>query len=240
MDILEQDFLDEKIYVLVKEIREKHKSLYDQIFKINELFLKDIYNSFDKSMNNIDDSEIYIQANIAEIHKSFQSTIILFERGLHNDAMIILRGIYEKTFVLKAIINNPENIKFLFGKTNNNAKTMHDNLENGRLPSYINLIYRIKEIYKKYKTKKIYEWAKKAGMEEEYCCQYAILSNYTHYDLKVAKEDLINTDGNITINTDFKFNNFDDLLGDLLNIFKKAIVFYCEHKKLNILVEKLK
>lgn len=118
--VLKNGLLDKNIEIIVDNIRDKYSKQYNLVFSINDLFLKiideNIFNTFSS------DREIYIYTTLFEIHSSFQSIILLLERGLLNNAEIILRSIYEKKFKLFAIIKDKNNYTKIVDEKYSNQK----------------------------------------------------------------------------------------------------------------------
>ena len=100
-------FLDKNVKKLVKQVRKKHPLTYEVIFSYNSLASEIEKNFVKENPTNID---IYVFTVFNQIHTTFQSGIILTERGLCSDALILLRTMYESLFKMKYVIKDDNHI----------------------------------------------------------------------------------------------------------------------------------
>lgn len=131
--ILKNGLLDNNIDVIINKKRKEFDKLYQIIFELNDLFLQIINNNIINSFSY--DKDIYIYTTLFEIHSSFQSIIILLERGLENNAEILLRSLFEKKFKLFAVIKNDINYKLIIKE-----KNKEENISTRKWAKYANLL----------------------------------------------------------------------------------------------------
>jgi len=105
--VLDQGFLDDKIEPLVNATIKKYSNIFQLVFKINEFCYRCV-SSITK--NKISEDKLYVSTMLGEIHNSYQSSILLIQRGLANDAQILMRSIFEKAFKLVAVSKDEKNL----------------------------------------------------------------------------------------------------------------------------------
>ena len=233
--ILKNGLLDKNIEFLVDNVRNKYFKQYNLVFSINDLFLKIINENIFNTFSN--DREIYIYTTLFEIHSSFQSIILLLERGLLNNAEIILRSIYEKKFKLFAVIKDKRNYNRILDEreyyaaetalTINNSKNKQFN----HLKDKINLNLYNLENYKKKKTS-TKKWALYAGLIDEYYKQYSIFSSAVHHDIITLTNLVENKSNGIKINT-YSYDNFEDRIKITCEVTLQCLNKVLEYKNIN-------
>lgn len=235
--VFNDGFLDKKIQIIVEKTRNNNKNVYDLIDKYNSLCYS-LEKGFEKEKANVID--LYLCTCFTEIHTSFQSYIILLERGLYIDSQIILRSIYDKVFNSLFIIQDSNNFNVLFKKNINENIKMCNYIKEKGLYTYMNeelLNNRLKaqkELEETINISKSYVSAKyiceNMGLEELYI-HYMLLSDYTHNGFNVI-ESKIQKDGNgVIINQNFEFGNFLDEIAKVIGCMSYVIKNLCEYLK---------
>jgi hypothetical protein len=198
-------FLGKQVENISQDTYEKHKELYDLIFEINK-FAQKIKYEFVIHNQNI--QELTIGSLYIKIIQSFESVIILSQRGLETDSKAILRVMLEAVFYLKSIYLDPdfvydyimgdeiERYRILFKVSKDN-----ENIFSEELKEYVK-----KENPRKLKQKKekdnsleIYNVAKKAKMYDFYQLVYGTLSSDIHTPIRsLEKYYGIDENGNVS------------------------------------------
>ena len=104
---LRNGFIGDDIQIEVLRIKNDFKELYNLIKKYNSI-LYDISEKFENK--NITNADAYLFVTFTQLHKSFQSFVILLEYGLYDDSQILLRSFYDKMISFLYIINYPDEI----------------------------------------------------------------------------------------------------------------------------------
>lgn len=215
---LKNGFLDEELVLEVNKIRNKNKELYLIIEKINSL-LYEIENNYEKDDGT--NVELYVFTTFSQIHISIQSYIILLERGLYDDAQIVLRSTYDKLFKCLYVLENDKALDILDQDNVNSQLTLYKYILNNKLFDYVpeeKLKVGIQELEKRRKLKdngKIIKCpdnkdiSEKLNLPETYI-HYKILSHYTHNSVFVINSKLIETDAGYLINQNIQHGNFKD------------------------------
>lgn len=108
MPINKNGFLGKEI----KEWIDKHRSDNEEWFNVCLDLNKYCHYILDKISSESKNEQKFIVASLyVRILSFYQSSIILSERGLFNESMIILRSILEAMFILCAVVKNEEVIK---------------------------------------------------------------------------------------------------------------------------------
>lgn len=233
----ENGFLDNKIQNLVDNRRNFFKDEYSILERYNKLCYK-LEQNFE--MQNVLKTEIILFTIFSQIHKSFQSFIILIERGLYDDSQIILRSIYDKIFDLLLLLNNPKNYIFLdhdyIDKTIKKLKYikkyhlyeyMKEDIVDERLTYYNNVI-------KKQKNGKILSKLDNSSIcnknrANELYLHYKILSEYTHNSVFVVENNIIKNGDEVIINQNFNFGNFLDETVKVIGCIDYVINKLCDY-----------
>lgn len=98
-------FLDKNIESKnIAYIQSYNKKEFDFLYRLNREMSSTEY-LLDETISVTNDRDCYIVANFTTVHKSFQSVVILLERGLQDDALSLLRSIFEKVVYIKCAMN---------------------------------------------------------------------------------------------------------------------------------------
>lgn len=213
-----------------KYIPEQYKRLYEYASDINEL-LYDLYQ--DKNMNICNEEKKYFFMLFGEMHKTYQSIIILSQRGLEEDALTLTRRLYEMLFKLVAIFNDKENIKQIKEDRLAEYNILQDKIEKN---------YPGMEILKnkglnfrdgiEHKKISVYSWAKRAGMEDIYNCEYSILCSYSHASYDTINAGAYNEIDSIMLLYIPCYNNYEMIVSEAICIMVKITEVLI--KKLNL------
>ncbi len=109
MSINEEGFLSHEIEQWIKKYREENHKLFILSIELNR-FAQSILLKLE--INNGDIQKIISSALFARLISQYQSIIILIERGLVNEAKIILRVMLDNLFILVAITKDKKYTKF--------------------------------------------------------------------------------------------------------------------------------
>lgn len=156
----------------------ENKELFEFVNEIN-CWMYELYKSKELNVNN--EEKRYFLLFWGEMHKTYQSIVLLAQRGLEEDSFTLLRRLYEMLFKVVAISKDSNNIEKLrqnelyeFSKLNRKLEKNEPGTE----------IFREKKVNFSKATggKKVtvVEWAKMADMVDVYNYQYFILSDSSH------------------------------------------------------------
>lgn len=239
-NILEDMCLELKINEKIPNFRKKYTKEYDIVLQFNKLYYKIIELLSKKDVNQ---KNMYIISSIAQLHKLYQSCILLFERGLKDNAYILIRTIIELTFKIAEVLKNEDFIDQMLLDELHETKNILMDIKNNKLfdivsenelNEYIEL--NRNEINNR-KREKIYisKLAKDNNMVREYLV-YRFHCDYTHQSTyaigKIIKK--IPTgyflDINLQLN-DFKYS-VAWLLGNSFLVFDILFKKYIESESL--------
>ncbi len=139
---------------------------------------------------------LFLLSVFIQIHKLFQSAIILLARGLEEQAKAILRILLERLMIIAAVNNNPQNYDRWILNQEKERKRLIDNVRNNK-PGVGHLEDEIKDIEmpKECEGMTFKKWAMEAGMEERYYREYSYLSGHVHYSMEAYRETEIVENG---------------------------------------------
>lgn len=234
----EDTLLDLRFNDIANDIRKKHKLLYEFIYKYNQLAYK-IWDSFV-----MDSSQeiLYLCTTYNQMHNSFQSFILLLERGVYDDAHIIFRSMYDKFINFMFVIKDIKNYRFIEQDFIQNSLKLLNGIRKKKLFRLIDKNTLDNEITKFRKsilhdengryipTLSMKEKADKCGMQEEYI-HYRLLSEYTHNNLKSVYENITIKDDGVILESGIKFDNFIDEIILSLECFKNVMHAICDYLK---------
>ena len=247
---LADGFLDKDLIFEVDKIRNDNKKLYDIIKKINITFYS-LEMHFEKS--NPSNVDLYVFTTFSQIHISFQSCVLLLERGLYEDFQIILRSIYDKIFKCLYVLEDKNNLEVLYQDNVGNQISLNKYISECELYSYIpkdKLMKVTAELEKEVKLNKNGKKIKmpdnrmicnQLGIKEAYI-HYKLLSNYTHCSISVIDSKLIEDEYGLLINQGINHGDFYDEISKLilcLNYIVKPICNYLKLDDINNSFEKL-
>lgn len=156
----------------------ENKELYEFANEINR-WMYGLYLNKDLNVNN--EEKRYFLSFWGEMHKTYQSVVLLTQRGLEEDSFTLLRRLYEMLFKVVAISKDSNNIEKLkknelyeFSKLN---KKIEQN-EPGTEIFMEKMVNFNKAIGGQRVT--VADWAKMADMIDIYNYQYFILCDPSH------------------------------------------------------------
>ena len=103
-----QDWVLDKVTnaKVVQAIHEQYKEEFDFLYKLNDELTK-LEILLDSRVNK-EGAEAFMLANFITVHKTFQAVVLLLESGLQDDAIALLRSIFERIVNIKCAMD--ENI----------------------------------------------------------------------------------------------------------------------------------
>lgn len=156
----------------------ENKELFEFANEINRWMYR-LYLSKGLNINN--EEKRYFLSFWGEMHKTYQSIVLLTQRGLEEDSFTLLRRLYEMLFKVVAISKDSKNIEKLKESELYEFYKLNRKLERNEPGT---------EIFKEKKVNfnettgcqkvTVTEWAKMADMEDVYNYQYFILCESSH------------------------------------------------------------
>jgi hypothetical protein len=212
--------------ILKNKVNVQYREYFEIAYKLNRCIYSVLQDKELLNLNHYEsDANLYIILMFCEMHKTFQSSIILLQFGLPNDTSILFRSLYDKMFKLMAIIKDNNNYHYIEKETNEHKVQLKKKVL--KEENYAHLWMEVQnidctEIDHQFVTDKI--WAELAGMSNEYNIQYKILSNDAHTGLGVLKEMLIENGERLTINISYKFNNIKENIIVICDLVNRALI----------------
>lgn len=228
--------IDENGYLNSEDSNEVIYSAYLREFEIMHETNRKIYQLIE-SINTSRSDEIgaFLLSVFVQLHKAFQSIVLLLSRGLEEQAKVILRTLLERLMIIAAINNNPENYRKWILNQENERKRLIDNINNNR-PGVGHLKNEIKniDVPEEFKRMTFKEWAIEAGMEERYYQQYFYLSGHVHYSTEGYRETRIVENGEfIGLSIAPRYREIRALAISAMEFVKDAVLIIGDYFKLN-------
>ena len=189
--------IDENGYLNPDDLNEVICRAYPREFEIMYEANRQIYQIIEATnASRADRIGSFLLSVFIQIHKLFQSAIILLARGLEEQAKAILRILLERLMIIAAVNNNPKNYERWVLHQEKERKRLIENVRNNK-PGVEHLEAEIKdiEIPKEFGGMNFKEWAREAGMEERYFREYSYLSGHIHYSMEAYRETEIVENG---------------------------------------------
>lgn len=189
--------IDENGYLNPDDLNEVICRAYHIEFKIMHEANRQIYQIIEGiNASRADRIGSFLLSVFIQIHKLFQSAIILLARGLEEQTKAILRILLERLMIIAAVNNNPSNYERWILNQEKERKRLIDNVRSNK-PGVGHLEDEIKDIEtpKEFGGMTFKEWAIEAGMEGRYYREYFYLSGHVHYSKKAYKETMIVENG---------------------------------------------
>lgn len=217
---------DEFIDLTVNDCIVGFRQEYQNEYKIIEEFIN-IFRMCEEEMEKIGPNlqNTYLLAAIMQLNKLYQSTIILFERGLKDPANVIIRTIIELVFKSIAVIRDEEFIdKLSLYQQYENKKCLED-IKNNKLFDMVpekELEILIKKCNKEINGAKkpdmnIYELAKQNKLSKEYIL-YRLQCDYTHHSNSVIEGIIKVKDNGYYIDGNFQLEDFKKSVAWVISI----------------------
>ena len=209
-------FLSTEINDCIPIFRNRFVSEYELIDQINEFYydLQDCFVGLEATRE-----IVYYLTALTELHKLYQSAILLLERGLDSSANIIMRSTIELSLKLLEAIRNPgqidafiahddkEHLKILNDFQKNSDTVVENPVSNGAIPQ---------------KAKKFKRLTPREMAERNECGQlytiYRLLCDDTHQSPYVLGQHIKNAENGILIDAGFQLENFRQTLALLISI----------------------
>ena len=210
--LLRQEFLDFKINEYLPGFREEHKEEYDIIFD----FIK-ILNSIEVYFTGKADTQQakYLLSYIVELDKLFQSTILMFERGLPRSANILIRSILEVSLNIVDIIKNEKHVQDKLSISANEILHSLNIIEKQKMFDVFSeeKILELKKIASSMAGKKIAQQYKPNKLSEKYgfFFEYLLYRKYcedTHMSIDALIKNISDFQEKVIIEKDFDFKDF--------------------------------
>lgn len=209
-------FLSTEINDCIPIFRNRFGSEYELIDQINEFYydLQDCFVGLEATRE-----MVYYLSALTELHKLYQSAILLLERGLDSSANIIMRSAIELSLKLLEAIRNPgqidafiahddkEHLKILNDLQKNSDTVVETPVSNGTIPLEV----------KNYKHLTARELAERNECGQLYTI-YRLLCDDTHQSPDVLSRHIENTENGVLVDAGFQLENFRQTLALLISI----------------------
>lgn len=230
--VFDDGFLDYSINeVVVKDNREKYKELYKIIFKYNKLG----YETRKRFIGECEYIDVFLYTTFNSIHNSFQSCLLLLERGAFEDANIIFRSMYDKLIDLKFVLKDKNNFQYIYNDFIKKTLTKLNDIKKNKFFDLVaeKTIDDLMVEFKKYnknmkKSLTIKNKADIVNMSKEYV-YYRYLSEYTHNGLRVLYDNIIPKNDNLILDSGFKLEGFNNHIIIVIGCYKDALVDMCKY-----------
>lgn len=249
---LDKGFLDDKMNIVIEDIKNKYKEEIKLLYAFNDICYKVIGNYKDLEIDKTNEELLYLLPAFIEINKQYQSAIIMLEYGFENNFESILRNIFELSFQMLYVFQDSNNMyrleKRTYSKTMEKLKYIDENklydiLPKDLLDNQNSKLEKNKEELKNLGIKnspEIKDICKMLNMERDYS-YYRYLSDYVHCDYSVIMSLSDYTDKGLRFQTTGNYDNFSNnslrliysielVLNKMIN--KIAPTLKDEHKKL--------
>ena len=240
-DELEDGYLDLKINNYIGGFRNRYKNEYNCLKEINMFFQKVQLELIKKGVNQ---QNTFIMASLAQLQKTYESCILLFERGLVESGQALIRTILELSFKIIEVAKNKDFVEDLLLERQYETMSLLNDVEKNRIFDMISeeKLKEYKEIVRKNiknrkrpKTKTNY-LVSKNKLEKEYIL-YRLQCDYVHQSISVIGKIVKNTKrGNYYIDGDLQLENFKISIAWLISIttiaFKTILEDYLNDKEL--------
>lgn len=231
MSPLEQHgFLGEEIKVSIAKIRSDHSDLFDLAVDTNKLCHKTM---FDLTVHNRHAQEVIIASLYLRCLNTFQSVVLLSERGLIPQAQILARALLETVFTLCALCKKSELVNVYINEDKHRKLRSLYKLKKfhiGKFPDYVKpdeIETLEKELQAEVKrdnvqSKTTEAWAADAELTGWYLTAYTVLSHSVHTKVSDLDRHLaINDKGEIA---EFIWGPDDSELDDVMQLGIEAMI----------------
>lgn len=166
---------------------------FELLDQINQ-YMYDLYDALEPKRDDL--LGCFFIGTYNKIHKNIQAAMVLATRGLNEQIKILIRSNLDKLMVMQAISNNHNNYNLLVEHHKNETYRLINAIKRGEpgLEHLANQIPKDKEFEKGKKTSQI-EWAKMAGMEDDYNVVYRLFSRNIHHALSSLEDEFVFEDG---------------------------------------------
>lgn len=228
--------IDENGHLNLDDLNEVMCRAYPSEFKIMYEANRQIYQIIEAiNVSTADRIGSFLLSVFIQIHKLFQSAVILLARGLEEQAKAILRILLERLMIIAAVKNNPQNYERWILNQEKERKRLIDNVRSNK-PGVGHLEDEIKdiEIPKEFRGMTFKEWAIEAGMEERYYREYSYLSGHIHYSMEAYRETEIMENGEfIGLSMAPRYKEVRNLAISAMDFVKDAVLIIGDYFKLD-------
>lgn len=223
---LEKYFLDDKMDLQVKKIRNQNSNGYNIIYTLLDFSYKILQEFSDKDH---DKFGIYLYSTYMQFIKYWQAYFILIERGLPEAAQSLFRSIHEFAFRICASCIDHTIIEDFSAEALYNKQAILNKIDELKLYNLIpqDKVTEYKIDYKKELEKHPYKYisklqlAKKANLEEQYIC-FQFLSSFVHADFDCSGSIIDLKEDGVLIDGDLKYGNIHEDIGITIYIYNET------------------
>ena len=236
---LKNGSLDINMNLVIDNYKKENKILFDFMMKV-DTFLYNFERELKKT--NPKDIDAYIIASFVQIHSSYQSIIILLERGLYDDSQILLRSLFEKIIKCLFVIYDDKNFIYLKQETNKSKISLFEYViknkelfDNSFVDSCKNASKSLKNNMMRNKRGKALKKASIKDMceiieKKEVYFIYKYLCGYSHNDLFVVANKIIFNKNIVTINHSLEYSdNLNNDISIIINSLGYIIIPLCNY-----------
>jgi len=221
-DELKDEYLDLKINDYIIGFRDKYRKEYDVIKEFNAFFR---LLQIELGKKGQEQQNVCIMASLNQLHKLYQSAVLLFERGLVESSNVLIRTILDLIFKITECIRNEEFVdKLLIDEKYELIKTLQDIKRNSmfdmlpleKIEDYIEECN--KEINNQPRPNlKASILAAKNGLEKAYIL-YRFQCDYTHQSASIIGRIIKQTEDGLYIDGDLQLEDFRQSIAWLVSI----------------------
>lgn len=235
---LNDGFLDYEINKIVKKIRKQYQNEY----KIINDFNKYIYILIEKLLyKGSSQQNLFVIASIVEMHKFYQSSIILLERGLPECANSLIRTMIDLLIKIIEVIRNKESVEKLLLNADYELLNILEYIDNHKIftiiphPELVKIIEQKNKEIKNRKNPRIKtkDLAEKNNVMDVYML-FRLQSDYTHLSTNIIGRIIDFNGTRYDINEDLMLNNFKIDVSLSLSIVCKMIEFVINEYERNL------
>lgn len=209
-------FLSTEINDCIPMFRKRFAPEYELIDQINE-FYYDLQNCFVGQEATLE--IVYYLTALTELHKLYQSVILLLERGLDSSANIVMRSAIELSLKLLEAIRNPDQIDaFIAHDEETHLKISKEFRKNSGIEIEVPISNdKVSSEHKKYKHLTTRELAEQNDCGPLYTV-YKLLCDDTHQSPYVLGQHIEKTETGVLVDAGFQLENFRESAALLISI----------------------
>lgn len=209
-------FLSTEINDCIPIFRKHFASEYELINQINE-FYYDLQNCFIGHEATLE--IVYYLTALTELHKLYQSVILLLERGLDSSANIVMRSAIELSLKLLEAIRNPDQINaFIAHDEESHLKISKEFQKNSGTETDVSISGgKVSSKCKSYKHLTTRELAERNECGPLYTI-YRLLCDDTHQSPYVLGQYIEKTENGVLVDAGFQLENFRKSVALLISI----------------------
>lgn len=243
--VLKDGFLDLAMNEYIINHRKQYQKEYEVITNFNEYIFKIINMLLSNGSNK---QNMFIIASVVEMHKFYQSVVLLLERGLPESANSLIRSMIDLLIKLIEVIRVPKAVDILLLNADYETKNILNYLYQNELFDMVpkeELEELIGENEKKIKVGKnprikTKELAEKNNVIKMYTL-FRFQSDYTHLSTNIIGRVIKTNDKGYYIDESLTINNFKMDIGLAISIISIMIEFILnEYMKNELLVNEYK